>query len=345
MNAYFNDIYDNILIRIEKIGMIRLYTFLIFVAIFTIILYSIFVMPNPDFVGKTDLLIVPENLTSATNIDNTVNDMVFVSSAEMSNNTQLGKYNVDVKITKIPEHDIINISIFANSQKDIQSIEETVILSVVESIKKHYSVNEDFTIKIIQKSDIVKTDVAIFAPYILMITVAVGLIAGVLTLFYMIDMLREKSEYDENIDGEKIFAQYKNQKTQELDSDIKDEDIKSDNDEFVEESFVKDELVDEYVDENKNNENLPKNQITTKEVVEKKSNTVTTATMPSSPIPEGLPTTPGNLPVVDVSDFGITTENNTTDSIPTEEDCEAGKTEPTEEELKARLNELLSGKL
>ena len=72
-----------------------------------------------------------------------------------------------------------------------------------------------------------------------------------------------------------------------------------------------------------------------KDIVEKP--TLTT----KSEMPEVLPTTPGNLPVVDVSDFGLDDTENSEEMNTQEEEL----AEPTEEELKARLNELLGGKL
>jgi hypothetical protein len=317
-------------------------------------LYAIFVMPQPDFESQIDLLIIPQNITSVTNIDNTINDMIFIAESEMQNNVLLQQYEANVEINKMTEHNIISISIYANSQKDITSLSSEVVIEIVNSIKKYYAINQDFEIKVAHIQDVQKTNIAIWGPYMMMSLGAIILISGVLLIFNIIDIVRERSDYDEkNIDGEKIFAQYNKTQNQpividndnKVNSELVNENIQENQDKLTNESDNKQqvqnmsELEEEEIEEIDEDLNFEINKPADKNVptdIEQESIT-------NVVIPEGLPTIPGNLPVADISEFGG--ESQKTEVNAQTESIQCDDIEPTEEELKARLNELLNGKL
>ncbi len=325
--------------------MIRLYTLLIFVAIATVLLYVFFVMPRPEFVGKTSLLVVAENATSAINLDHTINDIVYISQDVAQHNIEVQKYDADVKISRVKDHNIIEVDVFANSIEDVDATEYSVMKDITKYIKKQYSLDKDLSITVVVKDGVRQTDLARVAPYIVMIVIAVGVIAGVLALFYLFDTKQHsKDEYDENIDGEKIFAHYNTQTFDDAESDVIEKvdtdnvvgeiEIEENTDSYEDEKF--DDLDEEKIIEQEVKE---LSELVTKELEdeekEKVINNINTAS------PDGLQTTPGNLPVINMDELGFGSAVVDDASLEMEQD----DVEPTEEELKARLNELLSGKL
>jgi hypothetical protein len=319
--------------------MIRLYTFLVFVAISTMILYIAFVMQKSSFVGNTELLIIPESTIIAENADNTVNNIVAISQDAISLNAVTENYNADVKIDRLKGTDIIEFKTFANSESDVIFVEKSALKSSLIAIEKYYNIGTDFSIKIIGIQSVNETNISAWIMYVLFGIVATGLMSGAILIFGSINETKEK---DEKIDGEKIFKKYNNKK----ENDFSDKDILALVDAEIEiqedDADLKEAVVDDILDENEVIDAIDEEK---KNLKQKADNF---KSFEDVSVPEGLPTTPGNLPVVDISDFGGNTEsekNNKNDNQIPQEDIEAGKTEPTEEELKARLNELLNGKL
>lgn len=309
--------------------MIRLYTFLIFVAIAAVILYVFFVMPQPNYVSKTSLLIIPQTEIIASNTDNVIDNIVFIAQNALNDDGATKNDITKVNVVRLPDTSIIQFIIQTKSPVGIGTVKDTAIKKVLTEISKYYDLNIDFTIKVVKKEAVHKTTFSTFALYFVMVFVVIGLIAGVFALFYMIDLFQIKNEYDQNINGKKIFANYHLDKKLKQESDNvidKDEIIVNDNIEINEDktNIAKDVNVDLESEEKNEEDIVEKPTLTTK-----------------SEMPEVLPTTPGNLPVVDVSDFGLDNTENSEEMNTQEEEL----AEPTEEELKARLNELLGGKL
>ncbi len=318
-------------------SMIRLYTFLIFVAIATVILYVFFVMPQPNYISKTSLLIIPQTEIVASNTDNVIDNIVFISQSALDDNEVVKDDATRTSVVRLSETSIIQFVVRTKSPIGMGAAEDTVIKEALTEISKYYDLNVDFTIKVVKKEAIHNTVFATFALYVVLAFVAVGLIAGVLALFYMIDLFQIKSEYNENINGEKIFAGYHSDKElhEQESGDTMDEDVL---------------IVNDDIDTEEDNINSANNDIRITDDVdinlesEVKDEIVEKATLATkSEMPEVVPTTPGNLPVVDVSDFGF--DSSTTVSSEDVDIQGEESAEPTEEELKARLNELLGGKL
>jgi len=315
--------------------MIRLYTFLIFVAMSTVLLYVFFIMPQSYFVGKTSLLIIPKTIVIASNADNIVNDIVFIANESIKHNADVQSYVMSVDVNRLKSHDIVQIVVQSESKNGITSIEKSVLKSVITDIEKYYTINTDFAIKIAQSQVIQKDMLVQVASYVVMIVVVIGVIAGVLALFYMIDLMKSRGEYDDNISGEKIFAGYNvdkhtiGSKVKDIDYEI--EQISNDNHAVIQSDDEDISTKEEFVQ----SEQREKDDV----VVESQVNEVSLTDISA---PDGLSTTPGNLPIIDTNDFGFgSVEKTTIDN----ENTSSDDGEPTEEELKARLNELLNGKL
>jgi len=330
-------------------SMIRLYTFLIFVAIATVILYVFFVGLQPDYVGKTSLLMIPQTELIASDTDNVTNNIVFMSQSSLEHNISIEENDAKVEVMKLPGTSIIQFVVYAQSANDVQLIKNNVIRGALVEVSKYYDINTDFSMRVVKKETAQRTMASIIVPYFVIGLVIVGLIAGIFALFYLIDLLRMKSEYDANIDGRKIFADYHSDEITDDDEQdgiiFEDEivaDDKTESDiadiEDVEETILKDndEVEKEILAIEKDIDKTTEAKSADNDTVIEKSTFKTTA-----PTPEGLSTTPGNLPVVDVSAFGLGNDV----SPQSDEQSTDKSTEPTEEELKARLNELLDGKL
>ncbi len=322
-------------------SMIRLYTFLIFVAIIAVVLYGVFVMPKSDYVGKRDLLIIPNNVTIASNANNIINDLVFIAENAVVGNIDIEKYNAQVEIERLADADIIHIIVYADSTGDVLIVEDSILKSIILDFEKYYDINTDFSIKILNNKELSKTVISGVVSYILMIIIAIGTIAGVFALFYMINLVREKKTHDENIDGKKIFAQYNS------DKELMSEELIDESDESVIEVGDADISTQEDIDEFSIEPEIEAITENHEEVINDVSGDyvkLENTPLKESLVPEGLPTTPGNLPIADIGEFGgaksILIENS--EDI---KNTDNNDTEPTEEELKARLNELLNGKL
>ncbi len=314
--------------------MIRLYTFLIFVAITAVILYVFFVMPQPNYVSKTSLLIIPKTEIVASNIDNVIDNLAFVAQNSLNNKEVFENDVVKIDVARLSNTSIIQFTTRTKFPTNIGNIENTVIKEAFIEISKYYDLNDDFAIKIVKREGMHKAKFSIVALYSVIVIAIIGLIAGILALFYMIDILKMRSEYNENINAKKIFADYKSDK--QLYNTIDEDEVTIDNNRNIQKVSDDIEIIKDKIDKNNNINVDSESEVENEKNIEKET-TLTTG----SEMPEVLPTTPGNLPVVDVSDFGFKDDASSEKLIQEEKEM----TEPTEEELKARLNELLNGKL
>lgn len=316
--------------------MIRLYTFLIFSAIIVVLGYIFFILPRYDYVSQTKLLIVPQDIVIASNADHVMNNIVLIARSAVEENENVMKYGAHVELERITDHDVMTISVFSHNAKDGAILQKSALKNILQEIDAFYALSSDISIKTISQDNVPqKTYVAKYAPYVLMVSIAIGVISGVLAIFYLIDRMRDEKDYDDAIDGKKIFEKYNdvqkkhNVHTMQNDVQKKEED---DNDDIVAvipsiELEEEDESVAEEV-----LEDIKKEDVETEEEIKEEL-------QKEGVVPSGLPTTPGNLPVVDVDNLGFSQDKN--DGVSEIND----EKEPTEEELKARLNELLNGKL
>ncbi|PID52183.1 MAG: hypothetical protein CR972_03510 [Candidatus Moraniibacteriota bacterium] len=301
--------------------MIRLYTFLIFSAIIVVLGYILFILPRHDYISQTRLLIIPQNAVVAAHTDNVMNNMALIAEEAANDNDVVKRYNARVEVHHLEKHSVLSISVFSHTVADSANLQKTVLRDILKEINQSYSLTSDVSITVLSQQNMPaeKTLSAVFAPYILIFFILVGIVAGVFAIFYIVDCMREEKEYNEVIDGKKIFERYN--------------DVGQKNDVHIIEQDKKDMIKEGVIDEVKVRE---KNKVIKEDIQKEKYSNP----QKEDAIPSGLPTTPGNLPVVDVNVLGFSQDKNTNDA----KEIENNK-EPTEEELKARLNELLSGKL
>jgi hypothetical protein len=310
--------------------------FLIFSAIIIVLGYIFFILPRYDYVSQTTFLIVPKNARIASNANATVNDIAFIARESLSD---LSKKNVAVDVDRIEDHDIMIMSVFSHNPKDTVVAEKKVITTAIQAIAKNYDIDQDILLKVIAKDNAPqRTFLASYAPYVVMVVIIVGVFAGVLLLFSLVSRMRNDHKRSHLVNGEKIFARYH----ADVDSIKKnstfqknDENDKSDYVTTVAKSDAKIDVVDHL-----------KNKVKQKNAIEDEESQIKkiqedALDMKENILPSGLPATPGNLPVVDLEKIGFSSQETQNNIFKKEDDVQ----EPTEEELKARLNELLNGKL
>lgn len=270
----------------------------------------------------------------ASNANNVMNDVVLIASNAKEKNSDIERYDALVNIKRIEDHNVIQIDVYARSVKDVRLVEASVIRSVLGDIEQFYVIDDNFSIKILGRYPGHKTALATISPYILSVVIFVGITSGVLALFYMVNLMREEESYGAMIDGKKVFEKYhaSDISTEEDVIDVVDSEEIIDSEKDSDAVFVdeKEESVEEGVSEVA--EDMKEEEKKIEDAVVKKS----------VPVPDSLPTTPGNLPVVDLENIGFA---GGTAQGEEEQEVDQSDREPTEEELKARLNKLLSGKL
>lgn len=305
----------------------RLYTVLIFIAILSMCVYMFFVASRPQYVTHTTLLLMPESEQIGSYMERVTADVAFIMQESMRDDAMLAKHGVIVSIETVKGANMISVNVFVKNISVARSIEEYVQQTILQKVRQYYQV-DDLAIKVVRQ-DVVpqKTIIAEFVPYMVMICIALGLIAGVFALFHYIEQIRAYHEPVLPIDGKKIFEKFHNSlssfsltdKNTQVDNVIEKNDV-------IETPFLDENVVINEV-----------NVATEEDVKITQQKTIPAADIA---IPDGISATPGNLPIVDVSALGFARSKKETSEVHAEE-----YNEPTEEELKARLNALLSGKL
>lgn len=308
----------------------RLYTVLIFIAILGMCVYLFFVALQPQYFSRTAFVLVPENELIGTHMDNVLNDVVFIMRESLDNDTVLAKYGAYIKIEHIDQTDIVSVSVYARSINAVTFVEKYALEKIIQDVHTYYA-TDIISMQIVQHDRVPqRTMTAIAVPYIVMFFIATGLIAGVVLLFHHIDQLRDRRTSTLSINGKKIFEKF-HKGHQEVHVMRYDEPVMEETKLPVE--SLKDLLVEE------------KESIADQDKITPKEEIIAPSQQAHKPaveiaIPDGVSATPGNLPIVDVSTLGFAKPKREKQEV----DMEQYK-EPTEDELKARLNALLSGKL
>jgi hypothetical protein len=326
-----------------------------------------FVVSQPEFENATTIMVTAKTEIISNNLDYTINNIVYISDLVANKNVLVVEDGAKVIVKRNDvDNSIVDIKVLASSPKEVENITKDILPEITKKISRYYQLDVDISIKIISTSVPVHRTLIVWASYIVMTIVAIGLISAIMLVLHFLDR-REEKRYEENIDGESIFAHFNSNvfeninDRQERDCVLEDKnqddvernvELMEDKNEELSETVIEQEeqIEDEKiankkgVEEKKDIDNI--NKKNEQEVLADTSQEVINA-------PAGLQATPGNLPIVDlegigfsnVSDNNIVAEGNLSDMDEdvcdvTQEDCE-----PTEEELKARLNELLNGKL
>lgn len=323
----------NVSNRVKNLHMIRLYTFLIFAAIVVALGYVFFVLPQPTYIFQTQFLVIPQNETVASHADLVVNDLVLISNNAIKNNKDLERFGAQSVMRRIKDHDVMEMSIFLRDQKNISLIERSLIKSAVSDIEKLYDIDSDFDLKVLVRDQRpYKRPFVLYAVYGVIFSITIGVVAGILALFYLLDHVRGEKEYKQMINGKKIFEKY-NAINQKVEQKVKVENI---NEKKKQNKILRSKDVEQVKISQKEKPQRIEEKITNEFEVKKEE----IGAMPSS-----IAVTPGNLPVVDLNRIGFTQKTDAEDEKIHESVDSNVDREPTEEELKARLNALLNGKL
>ncbi len=326
--------------------MIRLYTSLIIIAIITVLVYVFFILPQPDYTRTLTLMVIPQKTHIAAYADTALNDIVFIAQNVADGNETRITRDAEVKIDREKDHNLFTIKTKAHSPKDVRAVERHVVKNIYTQLNRYYVLGSDMRIQSVSTTDIYKTPLVVAAPYVVMVVVAIGLIAGVFALFHTMEKPPKLQITKQDIDGKRIFERYRMESRVPMTGEIspsfeRKEEIVEEKRESVEKEEINNEeenITEKKAQKTKNEKNVIKDDAQK----EKDLAQIVSTTAKSATVPSNLPTTPGNLPVVDISDFGFGASNEEENNEEIIDDIES---DPTEEELKARLNELLDGKL
>jgi capsular polysaccharide biosynthesis protein len=308
--------------------MIRLYTALMFVAILGMVAYAVFVVLQPQYVSHTSFIVTQkDHATRFTQMDRVVNDIVIIARESVYDNSVVKKYNVRVNIASAGDANVVLVDVYAKDPRVIKTVEKNVFEEMTKSIRIYYADDVVLMRTLHHDHTPQHTKFSRFFTYGIMVIVVSGIIAGVRVLYYYIDQVRDKRVRVTSLDGKKIFEKFHFNRVIKKHEENTQATVREDKEEEI--------VID------KNDRKIDQQS---KEEI-KKGKTITYAeaedvrTVSVATIPGGLAATPGNLPVVDVGALGfMTTQSRINEGV-------IEKNEPTEDELKARLNDLLRGKL
>lgn len=317
----------------------KIYTSLIVAAIVAIMIYIVWIGSSGAYHMQTVFLVVPQDHVIAEQSLQVMNDILYIIESSLPQ---------DAHIAHREQSGVFILTVSGDRISDVQRLHHNIVQTISRNVKKYYDIPDGIVIHVVS-SDVQpqKNSLMVFAPYVLMIIIAVGAIAGVFAIFNLFDALRETqdSAIMRPMDGKKIFEKFHTRHTSSLDKnnidrdhhiEITDADSMYDDQEA---SSLNKNVEDHNVNVHK--EILHTTPITSHMHYEDPEILISTDNKKMSvDTPEGFATIPGNLPIVDVAQLGFVTRKNTKVDV-SEDDVK----EPTEEELKARLNQLLNGKL
>ncbi len=295
--------------------MMRLYTSIIFGAIFIILGYIFFVMPLPLYVSQTQFLVTFNDVALASHADHVMNDIVYIAQKKSETDVQT---TVHADIARVRNHDILSMTVSAHDVHTVRAQEKAVLAQVFTHIGAFYDMKNDVSVSVLTHDAAPhKNMLVVIAEYITILAVVCGVFSGVRIILHLTQTQRTHAL--PKIDARNIFGPYAVH-TKDTDQYTMDQGDVQDREEpmndTMESPFITDE--DEILEEE----------------IHDDTEDATQDAEAGVDVPKGLVRTPGNLPVTDATDFGLPQTAHADDVA-----------EPTEEELKARLNALLNGKL
>ncbi|MCK4636097.1 MAG: hypothetical protein KAT32_04505 [Candidatus Moranbacteria bacterium] len=313
-------------------------------------------MEKPAFEIENQFIIVPQNSIAASDMDHIINNIVNIAS-EQQNSDIVQKKRAMVQVKQLDDASMFQIFVLAQSEKDVEELNEQVIYNVLKDVSKYYDTKTAINIKLIDSS---KNDKNILNGILPIVFWAlVGILVSILVVMIVevvtpqnnrkvnadfkntmnVDPERVKNLVNEKgtapvydlqsaVNSDYEFNSFQNEKTEDV-PDVKQQlnqegevNVTADADENL--------PVEEIAEENEKNiiKEIEKPVV---EQIQSNSNNISTSRSGA----------PSNLPVAEFN-----AENNSPDSVnvpTTENNLENG--EPTEDELKARLNKLLKGEM
>jgi capsular polysaccharide biosynthesis protein len=299
-----------------------------FVAILGMGAYAVFVVLQPQYVSHTSFIITQkDHAIQFTQMDRVVNDIVFIAQESIYDNSVVKQYNARVNIASAGDANVILIDVYAKDPRVIKNVEKNVFEEMTKSVRMYYT-EDAVSMRTLHHDRMPQhTRFSRFFTYGIMVVIVAGIVAGVRVLYYYIDQTRDKRVRVTSLDGKKIFEKFHFNPVMEK----HEEDAQPKAQKDKEEEIIISES-DHKIDQQSKEETKKEQSLAYTEAKDVRTMNVAT-------IPGGLAATPGNLPVVDVGALGfVTTQSRINESA-------VETNEPTEDELKARLNDLLRGKL
>ena len=287
--------------------MLRLYTLLIIGAIGVAALVGIFLGFESSYRSDATFLIVTQQ--NSVSAERVIVNSIYIISAYMNEQVEGSAENTQVIAEQIEDSDILSITTIGQTIDHVRAIEKNTFSMFIKSVKKYYG--DDVAVHMVfhdatpQERMITKS-----VPYILMLCIITGLVASILAIFHVFDHMRHDKERDmAHVDGKRIFEKFnatkKTDDGEEKEDVISPEEIvqESKNIDFMKEQTQKKDIVKHAAVKNKSN--MPEEDV----IVLKDATTVDMKKKSDVPMPDGLQTIPGNLPVVDVSTLGFSKKN------------------------------------
>lgn len=310
--------------------MLRLYTFLIISAILAVaVLGGIFGFDRMYRSEKVFLVVTQFDVPQSAHMIKNIAHIVDIYTHE-------NFYDVRIKMESHKGSDVFSLITIGHGTRDIQRAESEITRVLEKRLQEYYG--DNVALHVLSYDRVPHERMITMAiPYIVMLCVAVALIASVLAFFHVFDRMREdRSGEMAHVDGKKIFEKFH---IQNRITDIETASAVEKKEEHFSQEYVnngQESVQNEVASETMTDADASSVQIDHSPEV----NTAVEASMP-----DGLQTIPGNLPVVDVSKLGFSKRHQKESDNNDDRKNDTVVTEPTEEELKARLNELLNGKL
>ncbi len=343
------------------------------------LVFTFLQMEKPAFGMENKFIVVPQNSIVANDMNNIINNIVNIAS-EQQNNELLQKNRAMVEIERLDETSMFQVTVLAQSEKDVKELSEQVTYNVLKDISKYYDVKTDVNINLVNDSEIKKNILNGILPIVfwalvgILVSILVVMIVELFTpkrreekvvdLKNMINSKIESNNVDSvvisnndkiennikesapvynlqdsrdlNVNENYEFNSFQNinKKVSNVNENAEQlgEVVTGSSGESTEEE-VNEETVEEIVKEVEA-ENDSGVEVSDEPIIEKKIVTSSNSVASRSGAPSNLP----------VADFDFSNFASSEKAIPKEKD-KAESDEPTEEELKARLNKLLKGEM
>ncbi len=258
-------------------------------------------------------------------------------------NHEWAQRDVRVSVQQVGKSDAVRITVYGAHIRDVVEAMRNILAAAERDVQAVYGADVRFSVlhadRTVQKRMIVAA-----APYGAMIAGATALIMATLWFFDQYGQRRAQRPVPQSPwEARRIFASVHApsvRDTHGVPSHSTSEQVHGDG-----YDSSRDDVAHQSTTQRQKDATLPEEQGSTPSLGHRDIESVVTSAAPVH-LPSGLQTTPGNLPVVDVTTLGIAHATQKTPHVNDDPTASApSSTEPTEEELKARLNALLSGNL
>lgn len=301
-----------------------------------------FQMEKPKFEIENKFIVVPQTSIISNDMNNVMNNIVSLISEQEKNNLI---DSTQVKVERINNSSMFKITVLAKNEEKVKELNDKINYKMLDEVTQYYKLNSDLKINLIKKSEVTENSLNKILP--IFFWILIGILVSILIIMFVeiitpknkknkkvvIDFsqsknIKDKENYSRNIDSENEVYDLKTSLSQRKPSDNNREINK--NYEFLSSSQKNSkntnykESLAEIVSNSNEDTTIEKNQVNFVDRSVNLENTENNYQNNDSFVPNNLP---------------IVSEEIENTNIPENSD------EPTDEELKARLNALLSGKL